>query len=431
MAGNLLNELPELVKANIISPETADKIREYYQAKSKGSENRLFVAFGILGALLIGLGLILIIAHNWDELSRSVKTVFGFLPLIIGQLACGFVLLKKPDNQTWKETASAFLFLAVGATISLVSQIYNIPGNLSQFLLTWMLLCLPLIYIMRSGMASLLYIGGITWFAAEAGYWSYPYRENYYYWPLLFLGLPFYYFYQLKKPESNFTIFHHWFIPLSLSVALGTVAYGTDELLFVAYCSLFGFFYILGNTAIMQAGKQRTNGYRTIGLLGTIGLLLFLSFRQVWTGIAKPEILRLQTLASPEFLAALVISVLAGFLFFRKQKPLGFKNLELLEITFLIFIVIFKLSFVSTIVAVILVNLLVLFIGIVTIYKGTKLNHLGILNSGLLIISALVVCRFFDTDLTFVVRGLLFIGVGAAFFMANYRMLKKRKTHEA
>ncbi|MEM6542707.1 MAG: DUF2157 domain-containing protein, partial [Bacteroidota bacterium] len=62
---------------------------------------------------------------------------------------------------------------------------------------------------------------------------------------------------------------------------------------------------------------------------------------------------------------------------------------------------------------------------------GAKQDHLGILNYGLLILTALVVCRFFDTDLSFVVRGIMFVSVGAGFFVANYLMLKKRKANES
>jgi hypothetical protein len=78
----------------------------------------------------------------------------------------------------------------------------------------------------------------------------------------------------------------------------------------------------------------------------------------------------------------------------------------------------------------VLMNLLVLAAAIFTMQRGNALHHLGILNYGLLIIAALVVCRFFDTDISFVIRGLLFVGVGAGFFFANSQFIKKRKQHE-
>src|ERR1700741_4922259 len=134
MSKPLEKELEVLEKEGIITPETALNIRNYYKNKSDNPHNRLFTVFAVLGAILVGLGIILIIAHNWDELSRPVKVFFAFLPLVAGQLFCAFSLVKKPDSNGWKDGSSAFLFFGVGASISLVSQIYNIHGDLSKFL---------------------------------------------------------------------------------------------------------------------------------------------------------------------------------------------------------------------------------------------------------------------------------------------------------
>ena len=93
-----------------------------------------------------------------------------------------------------------------------------------------------------------------------------------------------------------------------------------------------------------------------------------------------------------------------------------------------IFPLIFIISLFSPIAATVLTNVFLLVMAVGTIYKGSAENHLGIVNYGLLTITALVVCRFFDTDIPFVLRGLLFIGVGAAFFFVNYKIIQKRKT---
>ena len=53
---SLLKELPELVGANIISSDTAQKITDYYKRKQTTSPNRQLLIFGILGALLVGIG---------------------------------------------------------------------------------------------------------------------------------------------------------------------------------------------------------------------------------------------------------------------------------------------------------------------------------------------------------------------------------------
>lgn len=426
---NLNKELPELLDAGVISKDVADRIQDYYENKQRLSTNRLFIVFGILGAILVGLGIILIVAHNWDELSRSVKTLFAFLPLLLGQALCGYALIRKSDSVAWRESAAAFLFFAVGASISLVSQIYNIPGNLSSFLLTWMLLCVPLIYVMRSSVVSLLYLTGITYYACETGYWSYPASETYSYWLLLLLALPHYFLLNRDKPQGNFTVFHHWLVPLSVIIVLGTVAVRTDELMFIAYFSLFGILQLLGERDFFRQQKTVNNAYRMLGSLGTLVMLLTVSFEWFWNDLIREGLYLMQVMAAPEFYASLILSGVAMVLLFLNLRDRPLRRCNPLSPIFLLFIVTFVLGLFSP-AAVWLMNGAVLAIGILTIRDGAKHDHLGILNFGLLIITALVICRFFDTDLSFVIKGILFVSVGAGFFAMNYWILKTRKTND-
>ncbi|WP_396591571.1 DUF2157 domain-containing protein [Allomuricauda sp. R78024] len=426
---SILKDLPNLVKADIITEETADSIKNYYENKGSSYTNRLFVVFGILGAILVGLGVILIIAHNWDELSKMTKTVFAFLPLVVAQVICGYVLIKKQDSVAWRESGTTLLFFGVGACISLVSQIYNISGDLSSFLLTWMLICLPAIYIMRSSVTSLLFIIGITYYACETNYWSYPSSESYLYWLLLLGILPFYYLLYRKKPKSNFMVFHNWVIPLSITIVLGIFADKAEEFMFVGYFSLFGLFYLIGNLAFFNEQKTRNSGYKTIGSLGSIILLLILSFDGFWEDLRRKYFLLNEVLLSPEFFVSAIITILAGVLLYLHQRNKPWNDIKPLTPMFILFIVAFFIGL-SFPFAAILINFYVFALGILTIREGAKQNHLGVLNYGLIIITILVICRFFDTNLSFVVRGILFVSVGVGFFATNYWMLKKRKTNE-
>jgi uncharacterized membrane protein len=290
---SIRKELPELVKADVISQEVADRISSYYNIKSEQGTNRLYLVFGVLGALLIGLGIILIIAHNWDELSRAVKTGFAFLPLVAGQLLCGYVFLKIPDSITWRESSALFLFLSVGSTLALVSQTYNIPGSLGPFLLTWMVLCLPIIYVMKSSIVSLFYIVGITWYASETGYWSSPSEQATLYWILLSGVLPYYYVLAKNHPQSNFTGFHHWFIPISVTITLGTVAGPATELMFIAYVSLFAFFYLTGNSSYFEGQSLKRNGYKVYRHTRNCGTASCTQFQRV-LGSSQPSQSRVQ-----------------------------------------------------------------------------------------------------------------------------------------
>lgn len=425
----ILKDIPELVKAGVITPDAAEKIKDYYKKRGGHGTNRLFIVFGILGAILVGLGIILIIAHNWDDLSRTAKTAFAFLPLLTGQLLCGFVLLRRRSSIAWRESSTAFLFCAVGASIALVSQIYNIPGDFSAFLITWMLLCLPLVYVMQSSMAALLFLIGITSYATETAYWSFPFSGAYAYWGLLLLVLPDYYLLYKRQPQGNFMRFHNWLVPLSIATALGTVAESNEEWMFIAYFSLLGLYYLIGNMKTFASQKVRNNAYKTIGSLGTIFLLLALSFDWFWQELRDQYWDWSEVFTSPEFVAATVLSLLAGAVLYRQKKAGISGQFMPIEVVFIAFIFTYIIGLYS-LAAVVLINIIVFAVGIFTIRDGAKRNHLGVLNYGLLILTALVICRFFDTDLSFVIRGMLFVAVGTGFFLVNYRMLKKRKTNE-
>jgi uncharacterized membrane protein len=422
----LKKDVNELLEARIIDQETADKIQAYYNSKTGSPQSKLVIVFGILGAILVGLGIILILAHNWDDLTKTAKTIIAFCPLVIAHFIAGYSLLRREESIAWRESSAAFLVISIGACISLISQIYNIAGSMSSFLLTWILLSLPVVYVMRSSVVSLLYIGGITWYACENGYWSGEGHESVLYWLLLLLVLPHYYFLYRNQPHSNFFTFHNWFIPISVTTALGIVAREDVPLMFIAYVSLFAVFYLIGHFPMLREQHVRNNGYLCIGSLGTVSILLALSFDFIWSELRDGPEWSPNLISTPEFIASAILTLAAaGLLIYQKLKENTFM-LRPVEPVFILFIIIFLIGMTSPM-AVVLTNFLVLAIGIMTIREGARYNHFGILNYGLLIIAALVICRFFDTNLGFVIKGFLFVLVGLGFFFANYWMMKKRK----
>lgn len=159
----LYRELPTWVQAGLITDETAERIRTRYGPVEAINRNALAMTiFACLGAVAIGLGVIMLIAHNWDELGRGTRTVLSFLPLLVGQGLAAWVLAYRPESTAWREGTGAALVLAIGSSISLISQTYNISGEFDHFILTWMVLGAPLAYLLRSNMAAALYLAGLA-----------------------------------------------------------------------------------------------------------------------------------------------------------------------------------------------------------------------------------------------------------------------------
>ena len=427
-------DIPELLNAGVISEQTADKIRGYYKSKDVTPPKtsvlnyRLMVVFGILGAILIGLGIILIIAHNWDELSRGTKTCLAFLPLLTGQGLCLYTLLKKENSMAWVESSSTFLFFAVGACIALVSQVYNISGDGTSFILAWILLCLPVMYVMRSSTASLLYLIGITYFVSMTGYKKSPDLKTYIFWPLLFAAIPYYYMLYKRSPFGNFTGLHNWFIPVSLFIGLNSlILNNSDNIIAISYVGIAGIFYMLGNTPAFKDLKVRNNGPLVLGSLGTVIILFTLSFDNFWNSLIRTNYVLNELMSEQTFYITIIIGILYLALLVYQIRKRSLKEMHAIEPIFLLFIMIFIIGLYSN-ASVILINILILFIGVMTVREGAQKDHLGILNYGLFLICVLISCRFFDTDISFVLRGVLFVLIGLGFLLTNYWMVKiKRK----
>ena len=423
MKSKLVDDLPELVKNQVISQEVALSIRNYYRTHESEAPNKLFTVFGVLGSLLVGLGIILILGHNWDDFSRAMKTGLAFFPLVLGQVLTGFVIIKD-KGPIWKEAAGTFLFFTVGSSIALISQIYNIPGDLSVYVLTWILLCVPLIYLLKSNAVAMLHIMFSTFYAVTVGYGFNGFSEVP--WPyigLMILVIPRYLQVLKHHKDANVTSIFNWLMPLSLIIALGAFLEENEDLGYLTYVILFGLFYNMGKLPIFDDGKLRRNAYLIFGSVGTVVMLLISSFNGIWNFNLEPNFWRSREF----FMTLLLFGITLGVLIYlyRKRWLIGFNPFNFV---FILFTMVFFSGMVNSLIATIFINILVLALGLVTMKIGTDNYHFGILNYGLFIVATLIACRFFDTEMSYIIRGLLFVSVGIGFFMANYVMLKKKKS---
>jgi uncharacterized membrane protein len=431
MNKQLLKDLPELLEAGIINPETAQKITAYYQFKKESAPSVLNLVLGIMGTLLAGGGLLLIVAHNWDELPKLYKTVLSFLPLVIAQLFCAYTIARKYDNPAWKECSSAFLFFAIGASIALISQIYQMGGSLSGFLLTWIFLSLPLVYLFSSSVIALLCVAGATWYATLLGYESGYNGVPYMYAVIMLLLLPHYYRLYTTRPDGNFLNLLNWSGVISITIILGAFVNNPDDLyalVFLLYCTLFCIFYFIGRTPFFENRKLMFNPFLVTGMLGILIVLLFWSYHFLWERSVSN---RQMNILSGDLLVVLLPVALLLALYLAWKYILSVKKGRLPDPTGFSFIIFFLLLLLLNgrlqFAGIFMMNAWIILLGLYFIQKGSAENHLGILNFGLIILVALALCRFFDEHIPFIWRGVFFIGTGAGFFITNYAMLRKRK----
>ena len=213
----LYQDLPELVNQGIISSEAAERIKKHYGPLDEPQGTRtLLLVFGVFGALLVGLGIILLIAHNWDQLTRLSRLTISVALLVACQVAAGLTLWFKGESRIWRESASALHMLAIGATLALVGQTYHLTGDTDMFVLTWMLLSLPLMYLMRASSVSVMFIAGVTFWCTN----TYSQPERQFIWVLLALALPYYWRLMLRLSCPGSGIYAFMFALRQLSAII-------------------------------------------------------------------------------------------------------------------------------------------------------------------------------------------------------------------
>lgn len=145
----LATESERWVRERLISAEQAAQIRALYPAPPAAAPWGLIVFCG-LGAVIVGLGIILLLAYNWDALPK-----FGKLGVIFGAIAVahGAGLLWR-ERGGWRSGLAEVAFLLgsmlYGAGIWLVAQIYHIDEHYPNGFLFWGLGALALAWVLRS-----------------------------------------------------------------------------------------------------------------------------------------------------------------------------------------------------------------------------------------------------------------------------------------
>jgi uncharacterized membrane protein len=424
----LVAEIGVWEKEGVIDAATAVRIRERCAATSSEAprsaalapRSAAFVAFSIVGALLVGLGVILLIAHNWGELSRPVRTLIAFAPLVIAQLAAWAAVRRGAAGASWREAAATFWSLAIGATIALVAQTYHLPGDMSRFLLVWALLGLPVIYLLDSAVSAAFYSIGITTWVAYAGL---HHHNPSFYWLLLAGVMP----WLLRRirylPEAAGTVFAHVCIVLgflvSIGFATGTVFESSGLLVYLGACATL--YAIDAARAFPRRALQRPGAL--LGALGLLGLSLALTFDNAWRGVGFPagaHDLPADVIPAAACLVMIVLPLVLTLLHRQRWAP----HQVLLALTPLAVIVLSSAH--DDLPVALLFNAFPLAVGVVALWNGARTESMGTINMGMLFIGALVAVRFFDSELSFTLRGIVFVLLGAGFLVTNIVMARRQ-----
>lgn len=142
---SLQKKLIRWKEENLLTQEQCEKILTF---ERKRTGNTFWRTAFIIAGLLIGLGICLLIASNWDAMGSVVKLVGDFT--ILGVLFYATWRCAVHERKELKELFAILSFLMIGATIGLIGQIFNLEGGWHSFACAWAVLGLPFVIISRS-----------------------------------------------------------------------------------------------------------------------------------------------------------------------------------------------------------------------------------------------------------------------------------------
>ncbi len=427
----LYGEMPQLEEAGVLPRETAAALKAHYGPITiRSRRSAALLLFSVLGAASIGLGVILLLAHNWEQLSRPMRTVLSFLPLVAGQTLAGWTLLRRPGSLAWREGSAMAMALAVGASISLISQTYQIQGSMSGFLLAWILLGGPLIHFFNASGVALLYMAGLTGWAvaaqAEGGH-------ALLFWPLAALLAPHIWRAHKQDPEGPRMRLLSWGLCGAASIATGfVIERSMPGVWIVVYSALFSAMLLAGRGPFRAV---RFNAFHIAGFIGSAALTLILTFDGVWRHVGWNHYRSGDGYhpwaAWQDYGLALALLAGAALMLVRSASRKDWIATASGGLAALAAIGFSACSMdVPSGVIIGGFNLYALFWGATILLVGLDRNELYTINAGMAVISMLIIVRFFDADLSFTVRGILFIALGIAFLGANVALVRRTATRK-
>ncbi|HOO70194.1 MAG TPA: DUF2157 domain-containing protein [Spirochaetota bacterium] len=179
---SLTKSLNEWTTAGIITDEQRQSIISFEEKRSGNLITRwALYGFLVLGVSVIGIGLISLIAANWEEIPGSTKLFFDFM-ILTGTGALVLALDRKERDILYDATASFFALLVL-ASIGLISQVFHTGGELYQALFFWTAISFPLSMFSKKGFLPYLWAAGLlgalmAWSVSSISLWHSYDREE-------------------------------------------------------------------------------------------------------------------------------------------------------------------------------------------------------------------------------------------------------------
>ena len=431
----ILKEIICLLEEGIISPGTADRLRQYYEERLLNYKKILLYIFGTFGAILIGGGIVLVIAQYWQQMPRELKIVLALMVLLIAQLVAGrYCLYGMVKKRFFNESLGVFWSMSFGAVLVLLGNALNLPTMYRTLLFTWSLGILPIMYLLQS-LASLLVYSWIVLSWLSVVRWEHGVAVPFY--ALFLFIIPFYYREWRKYgPSHRYTILKYWLAIFAIICLALLNNWNLEWMLLPTYAGLFSLLYFSG-----ELYEQRKDPYilRPLLLFGLIGIFvhsLVFSREDIWLFYHIDYLVSEVSIPSYAFIEDIVflpLMLCVSSMVLSVKCIIKYKESALLiPALFCPLVIIFNVISIWIDKSVVpmfswLLNGYTLVFASLYVYRGFREQSLFHMNVGSLFILSVIIIRLFAYNMSLWIQGVAFICVGTAYILLNYRLVKSKR----
>lgn len=402
------HDIQDMLDKQVIDQQTAERIREYYESKALNFEATTIIS--AVAACLVGMGIISIIAYNWDALPTSIRVLLSFVPLIASSLLCFYVLKKKSEKRPWTESAAILQALCFSASYAMINQIYQIQGDISTFVCIVALASLPLVFLLRSTGLSLLILLLSAIFTCRKGFVFYTTLI------IVVADIIFLYLYYFKWKED-------FLVRLRVALLPFTVAYFSynlidhifplnDNSIALYFCVVASLFFVT-HQFINQSTQIPSRGLSLkLGFYFTffLGIVIYAFDNNIhW---------EYYTNSLMNFLKAISIIglPLVGALIYKATKKITPQWQEWIGLAYALFAVISGE----------LLSIIAIAIIIYAIHESCQKYDLIEMNTAIVALFAWT----FSLNMPYFLNGIILILLGVALILMNRYLISKKKAHE-
>ena len=389
-ASQLRQEVEAWQRDGTVSAEQGRAILARYPETPAGCEaarrrQRLVVGLSILGAVLVGLGVITFFAANWNEIPRAVK---------LGALIAGVVLSYGSAYFLWQRLGYATVGIALallgcityGAGVHLIGQIYHVPVDHPNLTAFWFLGVLPLAYITRSK-------------------------------PVMFLAVV------LFLAAAGFRL-AHW-----LAQAADADAFILSCVLYLALGALL---YAIGKFKSLFDGWEPIGGlFRAIGLAVGFGALYLLTFHELVDEAGRIEGAGYRYWSLTYAASSIAVAAMGGLAWWRARRGAGsiFEHVDIAAIVLLLAAsqALARIPVGWEPLYPIVMNALFALAALGLMVSGYLQGREERVNLALGLIALFVISRYFEFSTTLFDRSLVFVGAGLILLAGGFLLERGRR----